>query len=66
MCWAVEDLFLCIMHNNITLKETQNQSSGGHLVFLKAGLSPATLSKKRLWHRCFTVNFANFLKTLSL
>ena len=25
-----------------------------------AGLRPATLSKKRLWHRCFPVNFAKF------
>ena len=25
---------------------------------------PATLLKKRLWHRCFTVNFAKFLRTL--
>ena len=23
-------------------------------------LRPATLLKKRLWHRCFLVNFANF------
>ena len=23
---------------------------------------PATLSKKRLWHRCFPVNFAKFLR----
>ena len=28
-----------------------------------AGLRPATLLKKRLWHRCFLVNFANFLRT---
>ena len=28
-----------------------------------AGLRPATLLKKRLWHRCFPVNFANFLRT---
>ena len=28
-----------------------------------AGLRPATLSKKRLWHRCFPVNFAKFLRT---
>ena len=27
------------------------------------GLSPATLSKKRLWHRCFPVNFVKFLRT---
>ena len=29
-----------------------------------AGLRPATLLKKRLWYRCFTVNFAEFLRTL--
>ena len=27
------------------------------------GLRPATLLKKRLQHRCFPVNFANFLRT---
>ena len=27
-----------------------------------ASLSPATLSKKRLWHRCFPVNFTKFLR----
>ena len=29
-----------------------------------AGLRPATLFKKRLWHRCFPVIFAKFLRTL--
>ena len=28
-----------------------------------AGLRPAALLKKRLWHRCFPVNFAKFLRT---
>ena len=28
-----------------------------------AGLSPATLLKKKLWHRCFPVNFVKFLRT---
>ena len=28
-----------------------------------AGLGPATLLKKRLWHRCFPVNFVKFLRT---
>ena len=28
-----------------------------------AGLGPATSLKKRLWHRCFPMNFAKFLKT---
>ena len=27
------------------------------------GLRPATLLKKRLWHRCFPVNFVKFLRT---
>ena len=27
------------------------------------GLRPATLLKKRLWHRCFPVDFAKFLRT---
>ena len=30
-----------------------------------AGLRPATLLKKRLWHRRFPTNFAIFLRTLS-
>ena len=28
-----------------------------------AGLSPATLLKRRFWHRGFSVNFVKFLKT---
>ena len=28
-----------------------------------ASLRHATLSKRRLWHRCFPVNFAKFLRT---
>ena len=28
-----------------------------------AGVRPAILLKKRLWHRCFPVNFAKFLRT---
>ena len=30
------------------------------------GLRPATLSKKRLWHKCFPVNFAKFQRTIFL
>ena len=29
-----------------------------------AGLRPATLLKKRLWRRCFSANFVNFLEHL--
>ena len=28
-----------------------------------ASLRPATLLRKRLWHRCFPVNFVKFLRT---
>ena len=49
----------------VLLKIVRN--SGKHLCqslfFNKGvGLRPATLLKKRLWHTCFPVNFANFLK----
>ena len=42
--------------------------TGTHLcqsLFFKkvAGLRPAILLKKRLWHRCFPVNFAKLLRT---
>ena len=33
------------------------------LFFNKVAGSPATLLRKRLWHRCFPVNFAKFLRT---
>ena len=29
----------------------------------KTGLRPVTLLKRRLWHRCFPVNFAKFSRT---
>ena len=29
----------------------------------RSSLRPGTLFKNRLWHRCFSVNFAKFLKT---
>ena len=28
-----------------------------------AGLRPATLIKRRIWHKCFPMNFAKFLRT---
>ena len=40
--------------------------TGKHLcqsLFFKKVAGPATLLKKRLWHRCFPVNFAKFLGT---
>ena len=53
-----EQVFLEILQNS---QETPVSES---LFFNKvAGFRPATLLKKRLWHRCFPVNFAKFLRT---
>ena len=43
-----------------TLFSLQKQSSRG---VQKKGVAPTTLFKKRLWHRCFPVNFVKFLRT---
>ena len=48
------------------LLEISQKSQGNTLPeFLNkvAGLRPATLLKKRPWHRCFPVNFVKFLRT---
>ena len=43
------------------------QAWGQSLFFNKvAGLRPATLLKKRLWHRCFPVNFVKISKNTFL
>ena len=45
-------------------QNSQESTSARVSVFNKvAGLRAATLLKKRLWHRCFPVNFAKFLRT---
>ena len=50
-----------VWYDQITLKNNQNL----RLTIRKIiwGLRPATLLKKRLWHRCFPVNFVKFLRT---
>ena len=51
----------CVLRNFIKFRGKHLCQS---LFFNKvAGLRSATLLKKRLWHRCFPVNFAKFLKT---
>ena len=55
------------MHEKVFLEISQN-FTGKHLcqslIFNEFGhLRSATLLKKRLWHRCFPVNFTKFLRT---
>ena len=48
----------------ITYIETGTSTPVPERLFLiKLQVSPATLLKKRLWDRCFHVNFAKFLRT---
>ena len=43
--------------------ESQNSQETAVQESFFSGLSPATLLKKRLWHRYFPMNFAKFLET---
>ena len=57
---SVEKVFLEISQNS--QEDTCVRVS--FLIKLQAsGLRPATLLKKRLWRRCFPVNFVKFLRT---
>ena len=42
--------------------QDSNEKTYARFSFFFAGLRPATLLKKRLWHRCFPVNLATFLR----
>ena len=64
----VSDLQKQPPEEKVFLEITQNSQENicarvSLLIKLLLGLRPATLSKKRLWHRCFPVNFAKFLRT---
>ena len=53
-----EKVFSAISQNS------QENTCARSLFFSKvAGLRAATLLRKRLWHRCFPVNFVKFLRT---
>ena len=54
---SVKKVFLGIPQNS-------QENTYVSLFFNKVpGLRPATLLKKRLWHMCFPVEFAKFLRT---
>ena len=54
---SVKKVFLKVSQNS----QENNCVRVSFLIELQAG--PATLLKKRHWHRCFPVNFAKFLRT---
>ena len=45
------------------LENSQENTCARAAFSIVAGLRPADLLKNRLWQRCFSVNFAKFLKT---
>ena len=68
MKWYVSNW---LKHQYLTVLKKVTKFTGKHLwqslFFNKvACLRPATLVKKRLWHRCFSVNFVKFLRTAFL
>ena len=58
-----------VLWKKVFFKMLQNSQESTYarvsfLITLQAlGLRPVALLKKRLWHRCFPVNFATFLRT---
>ena len=50
----------------LEISENSQENTCARVSFLVPGLRPATLLKKKLWCRCFTVNFAKFLRKLFL
>ena len=49
----------------ISQNSQENENICARVSFLiKLQVRPATLLKKRLWHRCFAVNFPKFLRHL--
>ena len=51
---SIKVIILLIFKNNFTIFPIYRSS---------LGLRPATLLKKKLWHRCFPVNFVKFSRT---
>ena len=45
-------------------QNSQENTCAKDSFLIKLQAAPATLLKKRFWHRCFPVNFAKFLITL--
>ena len=54
---SIKKVFLEILQNS-------QENTCARVSFLIKLQGPAALLKKRLWHRCFPVNFAKFLRTL--
>ena len=63
--WPEAAVQRCSMRKFSEISQTPQESTCAWASFL-INLLPATLLKKRLWHRCFPVNFAKYSRTLFL
>ena len=66
LCGNIETVVQRCSVKKVFLKMSQSSQEGtctrdSFLIKLQAW--PATLLKKNIWHRCFTVNFTKFLRT---
>ena len=72
-CWQ-KSTFLCdseaviqrcyVKKVFLEISQTSQENTCARVSFLiKWQAAPATLLKNRPWHRCFSVNFAKFLRT---
>ena len=55
-----------VFYKKVLLEISQNSQENtcaGDSFLIKLQAPPTTSLKKRLWHRCFPVNFAKFLRT---
>ena len=66
-CLPTEAATRGVLCKKVFLEISQNsqENTCAKVTFLNkvAALRPVTLLKKRLWHRCFPVNFVKFLRT---
>ena len=47
----------------LEISQNPQENICARVCFCNKVAGPATLLKKRLWHRCFPVNFVEFLRT---
>ena len=60
---SVKKVFLKISKNSLENTRARVSLLIKLHAYKVAGLRPVTLLKRRLWHRCFPVNFMEFLRT---
>ena len=61
--WNISMILASVWLRNVRFRSSQEDTCASLFFNKVARRRPVTLFKKRLWHRCFSVNFAKFLGT---